>query len=160
MFKFAPWVRLQYPGHLLGGALHKGTRAVTDTASLIRRYYDAFNAKDWEGMIACLAEDVRHDVNESVARGGKAKFREFLAHMARCYDERLTDIAVMVDQSGTRAAAEFIVNGKYLATDAGLPAARGQTYALPAGAFFDVRDGEIVRVTTYYNLQEWIRQVS
>ncbi len=133
---------------------------MTDTASLIRRYYDAFNAKDWEGMLACVADDFRHDVNEGAARGGKEKFRDFLAHMARCYDENLTDIAVMVDASGARAAAEFIVNGTYLATDSGLPEARGQTYRLPAGAFFEIRDGKIARVTTYYNLQDWIRQVS
>ena len=25
---------------------------MTDTTSLIRRYYDAFNAKDWDGMLA------------------------------------------------------------------------------------------------------------
>lgn len=133
---------------------------MTDTASLIRRYYDAFNAKDWEAMLDCLSDDVRHDVNEGSARVGKQKFREFLAHMARCYDENLTRIAIMVDESGTHAAAEFIVNGKYLATDGNLPEARGQTYSLPAGAFFDVRGGKIARVTTYYNLQDWIRQVS
>lgn len=133
---------------------------MTDTASLIRRYYDAFNARNWEGMLACLADDVRHDVNEGSARAGKATFRDFLAHMARCYDEKLGGIAVMTNAAGTRAAAEFIVNGKYLATDAGLPAARGQTYSLPAGAFFEVRDGRIARVTTYYNLREWIRQVA
>jgi steroid delta-isomerase-like uncharacterized protein len=133
---------------------------VTDAASLIHCYYDAFNAKDWDAMLACVSEDVRHDVNEGAARGGKAKFRDFVAHMARCYDERLTGMTVMVDETGTRAAAEFVVNGTYLATDAGLPVARGQTYSLPAGAFFELRDGKIARVTTYYNLQEWIRQVS
>jgi hypothetical protein len=31
---------------------------------------------------------------------------------------------------------------------------------LPAGAFFDLRDGLISRVTTFYNLNDWIRQVS
>ncbi|PZR02178.1 MAG: isopropylmalate/homocitrate/citramalate synthase, partial [Archangium gephyra] len=31
---------------------------------------------------------------------------------------------------------------------------------LPGGAFFDVRDDRIARVTNYYNLQDWIRQVS
>ncbi len=133
---------------------------MTDTVSLIRRYYDAFNARNWDVMLDCLAEDVRHDVNEGVARGGKAKFRDFLAHMARCYEETLTDMAVMVDDTGGRAAAEFIVNGTYLQTDSGLPVARGQTYRLPAGAFFEIRDDRIARITTYYNLQEWIRQVS
>ncbi len=133
---------------------------MTATATLIRRYYDAFNARDWEAMLDCVTDDMRHDVNEGAARGGKTSFREFLAHMARCYDETLTGIAVMVDGTGARAAAEFVVTGKYLATDTGLPAARGQTYSLPAGAFFEVREGRIARITTYYNLQEWIRQVS
>jgi steroid delta-isomerase-like uncharacterized protein len=133
---------------------------MTDTETLIRRYYDAFNAKDWDGMLACLADDVRHDVNEGDARGGKDKFRGFLAHMDTCYDETLTDIAVMVSADGTRGAAEFIVNGVYKTTDGDLPAARGQTYRLPAGAFFEVEDGFIRRVTTYYNLSEWVRQVS
>jgi hypothetical protein len=42
---------------------------------------------------------------------------------------------------GTRAAAEFVVNGTYLATDEGLPEARGQTYVLPAGGFFGYGTG-------------------
>ena len=133
---------------------------MTDTTSLIRRYYDAFNAKDWDGMLACLSDDIRHDVNEGDARGGKDKFRAFLAHMDTCYDETLTDIAVMVSADGHRAAAEFIVNGVYKTTDGDLPDAHGQTYRLPAGAFFEVESGFIRRVTTYYNLKEWIRQVS
>ena len=33
------------------------------TEALIHRYYGAFNAGDTQGMLACLAEDVRHDVN-------------------------------------------------------------------------------------------------
>ena len=30
---------------------------------------------------------------------------------------------------------------------------------LPGGAFFDIRDDRIARVTNYYNLQDWVRQV-
>ncbi|MBW0005142.1 MAG: isopropylmalate/homocitrate/citramalate synthase, partial [Hyphomicrobiales bacterium] len=30
--------------------------------ALIRRYYDAFNVGDTQTMLACLADDVRHDV--------------------------------------------------------------------------------------------------
>lgn len=133
---------------------------MTDTATLIARYYAAFNAGDTRGMLACLAEDVRHDVNQGAARHGKAAFAEFCAHMARCYRERLEDIVILTEPSGARAAAEFTVHGQYLATDEGLPPARGQTYTLPAGAFFEVRDGRITRLTTYYNLADWIAQVS
>ena len=129
------------------------------TEALIRRYYEAFNAHDSGGMLACLAEDVVHDVNQGERRKGKALFREFIAHMDRCYREGLRDIAILSSADGARAAAEFVVHGKYLATDEGLPPARGQTYVLPAGAFLAVKNGLITRVTTYYNLKDWTAQV-
>lgn len=133
---------------------------MTSITELIARYYTAFNTKDWDAMLACTSDFIRHDVNEGSRRGGKEKFREFIQHMDACYDENLTDIAIMVSADGSRAAAEFIVNGIYKQTDGDLPPARDQTYRLPAGAFFEVRDGLIERVTTYYNLNEWLRQVS
>ena len=49
--------------------------------------------------------------------------------------------------------------GEYLAADEGLPPARGQRYVLPGGAFFEVAGGQIRRVTNYYNLTDWLRQV-
>ncbi|QDL90432.1 isopropylmalate/homocitrate/citramalate synthase [Paroceanicella profunda] len=132
---------------------------MTETETLVRRYYDAFNAGDTEAMLDCLSEDVRHDVNQGPTRLGKPAFAEFCAHMAKCYRETLTDMVFLFDASGTRAAAEFVVNGTYLATDPGLPEAAGQTYRLPAGAFLAVDQGRITRVTTFYNLPEWERQV-
>ena len=111
-------------------------------------------------MLACLADDVVHDVNQGVRRPGKAAFRAFCGHMARCYEEKLKDIAVMTSPDGRRAAAEFNVEGVYIATDEGLPPARGQTYVLPAGTFFAVEGGLIRRVTTYYNLTDWLVQVT
>ena len=127
--------------------------------ALIERYYAAFNAQDGEGMLACLSEDVVHDINQGSRQQGKAAFRAFLAHMDRCYAERLENIVIMASDCGTRAAAEFIVHGQYLATDEGLPEATGQRYVLPAGAFFDLADGAITRVTVYYNLADWTAQV-
>jgi steroid delta-isomerase-like uncharacterized protein len=126
---------------------------------LITRYYAAFNAGDREGMLACLTEDVAHDVNQGARQRGKDAFRAFLAHMDRCYRERLADIVVMASDDGMHAAAEFTVHGEYLSTDEGLPPASGQRYVLPAGAFFDLRAGRIARVSVYYNLVDWTRQV-
>lgn len=128
--------------------------------ALVQRYYDAFNAADVPGMLACLSDDVAHDVNQGGRRQGKALFEEFCGHMERCYKEQLTDIVVMPSADGSRVAAEFTVNGTYLSDDEGLPPAAGQTYTLPAGTFFDIADGRISRVTTYYNLQDWIAQVA
>jgi len=131
-----------------------------DTRKLVRNYYKAFNAGDVEGMAACLADTVEHHVNQGGIRKGKAAFSEFSAHMTRCYKERLKEIVIMVGKGGKKAAAEFVVHGKYIATDAGLPPAHGQKYVLPAGTFFDVADGLITRVTTYYNLKDWTDQVA
>ncbi|WP_028095621.1 ketosteroid isomerase-related protein [Pseudodonghicola xiamenensis] len=128
--------------------------------TILKAYFEAFNAGDTSAMLDCLTEDVAHHVNEGQIRVGKVKFAEFCAHMSHCYKEELTDIVLFEAEGGSRGAAEFIVNGTYLATDAGLPEAHGQTYRLPAGSFFDIRDGKIARVTTYYNLADWIRQVS
>ena len=129
-------------------------------ADVIRRYFEAFNAGDTDGMLACLTEDVAHHVNEGGVRHGKEAFAEFCAHMTRCYRENLTDMVIFSNPEGTRGAAEFTVNGTYIGNDEGLPEATGQAYVLPAGSFFDLRDGLISRVTTRYNLSDWIRQVS
>lgn len=127
---------------------------------IVKRYFDAFNAKNIDAMIDCLSDDVQHHVNEGKTRVGKEAFREFCAHMNRCYDENLTKMVIFDAPDHSRAAAEYVVNGTYLATDGDLPQARGQTYALSAGSFFDIKDGLITRVTTRYNLTDWIRLVS
>ena len=126
----------------------------------ISAYLAAFNRGDWPGMLALLADDVVHDINQGGAEHGKLAFAAFLDRMARCYREELRDIVVMAGPDGSRAAAEFQVLGEYLAQDTGLPPARGQRYALPGGAFFALKDVCITRVTMYYNLPEWLRQVA
>jgi len=126
----------------------------------VEAYFAAFNAGDTEAMLACVAEDVAHHVSEGQVRRGKAAFGEFCAHMSRCYQEELTDMVIFAAEGGTRAAAEYIVNGTYLATDSGLPEANGQSYRLPAGSFFSLEGDKISRVVTYYNLADWVAQVS
>ena len=127
---------------------------------VVKRDFDAFKAKDYDAMIACLTDDVAHHVNEGGVRTGKQAFAEFCAHMDRCYDEHLTNIVLMRSDDGSRAAAEYVVTGTYKSTDAGLPEAKGQNYTLPAGSFFTLRDGLICRVTTRYNLSDWTAQVA
>jgi steroid delta-isomerase-like uncharacterized protein len=140
-----------------GAAAVEYAAPVTDT-ELVTAYYAAFNRGDWDGMCGLLADNVVHDLNQGDREIGRAKFRAFLDRMNRSYRERLRDIAVMAGPMG-RVGAEYIVDGTYLATDEGLPPATGQTYTLPGGAFFEIANGAITRVTNYYNLQDWLRQV-
>lgn len=128
--------------------------------TLVRRYYDAFNAADAPSFLGLLADDVVHDINQGGREIGRDAFGQFVGRMTRCYRERIADLVVMTDASGERAAAEFVVHGEYLQADTDMPPAHGQRYVLPAGAFFVLRDGLIARITNFYDLQDWLRQVS
>lgn len=130
------------------------------TRATIEAYYAAFNAGDAAAMLACVTDDIEHRVNEGAIRFGREKFAEFCSHMGVSYRETLKDMVIFVNEDATRGAAEFVVHGEYLQTDPGLPEAKGQRYILPAGAFFDLKDGKIARVTTFYNLNDWVAQVS
>lgn len=123
-------------------------------------YLAAFNQGDTATMLDLVSEDITHHVNEGGVRNGKEAFAEFNAHMTHCYKERLEDIFVFGAADTSRVAAEFTVCGEYLSTDAGLPEANGQSYKLPAGTFFTITGGKISRIKTYYNLSNWIAQVS
>jgi steroid delta-isomerase-like uncharacterized protein len=132
----------------------------TNALALIERYYAAFNAGDMDSFLDLLTDDVIHDVNQGGREIGKPAFRAFMNRMNRNYREQLADIVIMANEAGDRAAAEFVVLGEYLLTDEGLPEANGQKYRLPAGAFFDIRDNKVARITNYYNLEDWVKQVA
>ncbi len=129
------------------------------TFELIRNYYAAFNADDMKTFLGLLDEQVAHDLNQGGREIGREAFARFMERMNRCYKEQIVDLVVMTNVDGDRAAAEFIVLGEYLETDQGLPPASGQKYQLAGAAFFEVKSGKIARITNYYNLQEWLRQV-
>lgn len=111
-------------------------------------------------MLALVHPEIRHEPNQGEPRIGIEKFTEFLRHMDESYAETLTDMVFMTEPDGSRVAVEFVVNGTYKKAEEGLPPAHGQKYVLPAAAFLEVTDGEISRVTTYYNLTHWIQLVS
>jgi steroid delta-isomerase-like uncharacterized protein len=130
------------------------------TINLIEQYYAAFNSGNMDTFLNLLTDDVIHDINQGKREIGKEAFTQFMACMNFNYKEQLVDMVIMATPDGARAAAEFVVLGKYFKSDEGLPAAIGQEYRLPAGAFFEIRDNKVTRITNYYNLQDWITQVS
>jgi steroid delta-isomerase-like uncharacterized protein len=136
-----------------------GKRAADRAIETILAYYSAFNRRDWDAMLGVLTEDVAHDPNQGERQSGREAFRAFLERMDDSYAEQLRNIVVTATPDGKHAAAEYVVHGEYKKQDTGLPPARGQKYVLPGGAFFTLRDGKLARVTNYYNLHDWIRQV-
>lgn len=129
------------------------------TKDLIKAYYDNFNHQKIEAFLNLLTEDVIHDINQGGSEKGREAFHVFIQHMNRCYKETVQDLLIMVSEDGNRAAAEFVIEGTYIGTDKGLPEAKGQHYKLPCGAFFHIANGKISRVTNYYNINDWLKQV-
>ncbi len=145
--------------------IETATDARARAIALVRDYYAAFNRGDHAGMVALMTDEVAHDLNEGDREIGKEAFLRFMQRAASCYDEHLREVTVLASDDGHRAAAEYVVYGSYIGTDAGLPPAKGQRYAVPGGAFFTIAHGEdgsvrIARVTHYYNLQNWVTQVN
>ena len=71
---------------------------MTDTERLIRAYYAAFDAGDREAMLALLAEEVVHDINQGPREVGKPAFRAFrgeawMPDPCRACPERARDFA-------------------------------------------------------------------
>ncbi len=130
------------------------------TLEIVQQYYQFFNQKNWQGMLALVNSEVRHETNQGEVRLGIEKFTAFLQKMDECYDENLTDMVFFTEPSNNRIAVEFVVNGIYKKGDEDLPPAHNQSYILPAAAFLEVRNNKIIRITTYYNLPLWIELVS
>lgn len=128
--------------------------------TLIERYFQAFNAGDHDGMLACVAEDLAHDVEGQGREIGKDRFRWYLGMRARHFRDQVSDLVVMVAPGGTRAAAEFTLRGSYIATREGFPQANGQSYSILAGVFFEIDDELMSRVTEYYDPAAWKAQLS
>jgi steroid delta-isomerase-like uncharacterized protein len=133
--------------------------ASAQTRKLIAAYYAAFNAQSVEGMLGCVGPGLIHDVSQGASRKGVRNFREFLEHMNDSYREQLSDIVIMTNTDGSRAAATFNLRGQYIKTDPGLPKARGQKYKLRGGTFFEIQSSKITRISTHYNLADWKKQV-
>jgi steroid delta-isomerase-like uncharacterized protein len=128
------------------------------TRELITAYFDAFNRHDAEALLSILSDDVVHEINEGPTEVGIERFRAFKAHMDEAYREQIKDMVIMVE--GDRGCCDFICEGTYMKTDAGLPEAKNQTYVIPGCAIFTCQNGKITKIASYYNLKNWISAIS
>ena len=128
--------------------------------NIVKQYYAHFNSQNWQGMLNLVSDDIQHFPNEGELRSGKALFTKFLESMDTAYEEQLSEMTFYTSDDETKIAAQFTVSGIYKIAEEGFPEAHGQKYVLPAAAFLVVEDQQITSVTTYYNLQQWIKLVS
>jgi steroid delta-isomerase-like uncharacterized protein len=128
---------------------------MSDTRTMIERYFAALNAGDKEAVLALLSDDVVLDTRAGTRYVGKDQFRSTLSQLNVNFRETYRDVVIMVEPGGIHGAAECTLSGTYVQTKEDLPEANGQSYSVPAGMFFEVEDGLITRVTAYHNPMQW-----
>lgn len=126
---------------------------------LLHRYFNTLNDRDVRACLALVSDDLILEPNQGFAEHGRAAFADYLERHMQCYRETLEQLVILTDPQGAHAACEYHVAGEYLATDDGLPEACGQRYALRVGAFFEIREGLISRISLHFNLPDWLAQV-
>ncbi|WP_439604250.1 nuclear transport factor 2 family protein [Shinella sp.] len=104
----------------------------------VEAFFRAFNAGDGSAMAALVTDDVAHDLGSGQEIGRDA-LRSNLAQLRSAHAEEAGDVEIMINASGSRAAAEFTLRGT----------GGERAYSIAAGAFFDLDGGRVSRVTVY-----------
>ncbi len=135
---------------------------MTDTHTardLFARHHAAFDAGEATGMLGCVSGDIERRVNEGGIRRGPARLSELCARMGVSHAEAQRGIEILSGENGSRAADKPTMHGTSPVTDAGLPAAAGQTCVPPAVAFFEAAGEKFTRTTTLFNLADVVAKV-
>lgn len=130
-----------------------------DVRDLLQRYFQALNDRDIRACLALVSDELILEPNQGFSEHGRDAFAGYLERQLHCYRETIESLVIMAEPQGCHAACEYHVSGEYLATDDGLPEACGQRYQMRVGAFFEIHDGLISRISLHFNLPNWLAQV-
>lgn len=121
---------------------------------LVMRYYTAYNAENWQTCLSLLSPDVVHD-HPKGRESGKLSF-ERSVFQAVCCRLQFSNISICASQSGRQAAAKYTILHRYLNTAPEMIQGSIPSHHLQGRSFFDVKGGLIRRITTYFDLKEWM----
>jgi steroid delta-isomerase-like uncharacterized protein len=127
---------------------------------IIKKYYDAFNHKDINAILALCTEDVINDPNQGDSQAGKDKLKAFLETAWAHFDETVSDLVLMANADQSKIASEYLVRGIYYQTKPGLFPSTNQKYEIYPVTVFTVKNGKIARMTRYYNTKKWLDMVN
>lgn len=136
-----------------------GVRASDRSTELVLDFYAACNRGDVASILALVSDDVVHDINQGKREHGKEALERYISSAIDSFRQSIRDVVVMTTQQGRRAAAEYVVDGRYLKTVAKRLPAHGQSYQLSGGTFFEINEGKITRISNHFNLADWQQQV-
>lgn len=130
---------------------------------LVAAWHGAWSGHDPERPDAVLTDDAVHeDVAGGGSSRGKAEIKRLLAAafaFAPDFRSTLTSVAVTGDTVTTEWEIEGTQTGATPAGTIGHLPATGRTFRLRAATILLLRDGKITRVTDYYDMATFWRQL-
>lgn len=128
--------------------------------TLVKSYYQAILNQDLEQFMSLLSENVVHAINQGATEIGKSKFKLFMQEQFSHGDVEIENLQILSSEDAQTAMVHYICKGRYLKDIPGFPPAKDQAWSLPVMTYFEVKNNFLSHVAVYYNLQDWIRQVS
>ena len=122
-------------------------------------YYTAYNARSIDGQTSLMTDGFIYISNSGEVREGKEAYRKYTESLFAEVHEKVVEIKYFFDPQQSVVIAHGIAEGTYETTAAGMPKARGQKYRIPVVEFFEMKDGQIARLTTVYNENLWSEQI-
>ena len=119
--------------------------------ALIERYISSYNARDIDGMLACVTNDVIFEnisnTGQSMRLEGKDAMGQVAELSCNAFSYRRQRLISLV-HSPDRAAAEVEFEGK-AAVDLPNGVRAGETMKLRGASFFEMRGGLLSRIADY-----------
>jgi steroid delta-isomerase-like uncharacterized protein len=133
-----------------------------DSASIIQRLFDGFNAKDYEGIVALAADDFElMDVGSGEKYSGPEGARRNAEGWLTAFPDVKVELLNIVS-SGDWAVAEAVGRGTHsgpMQTPMGEVAPTGRPMELHFCSIIKVQDGKIVEERDYYDAMTIVNQL-
>lgn len=118
---------------------------------VIARYVASYNARDIDGMLDCVTEDVIFEnisnTGQSMRLEGKSSMREVAELSGNAFSYRRQRVVNLVENAG-KAAAEIEFEGK-AAVDLPNGVRAGETVRVRGASFFEFRGKLLSRIADY-----------
>lgn len=118
---------------------------------IINHYIKCYNARDIEGMLGCVTEDVVFENISNTGQSMRFEGRQAMGEIARlsgnAFSYRRQKITRLVE-NGNFAAAEVAFEAK-AAVDLPTGAKAGDMIHMRSASFFELRDGLLCRIADY-----------
>jgi steroid delta-isomerase-like uncharacterized protein len=124
---------------------------------LIRRYYRAMNARDFDTVWACFADDVVYtDAALGHTFNGLKEFKAFYLEYMLPLDVSL-ELGMLITTDAAFALSNRFF-GKHVADLPGMPAT-GKPYSVPSATIGTIEEGKIKTNTDYWNFHAMLTQL-